>query len=79
MALRIISHKSIFYNLNKEKVDSLVSKLDYKGVSSIKSSFLRIKVFKDFSKDHYKIVQVCVCIRNVKCGWRYLYKDIISG
>lgn len=55
MALRIISHKSIFYNLNKEKVDSLVSKLDYKGVSSIKSSFLRIKVFKDFSKDHYKI------------------------
>ncbi|SFN67423.1 GLPGLI family protein [Chryseobacterium oleae] len=55
MALKIINNQSIFYNLNKEKIDSLVSKLDYKGVSLIKNSFLRIKVFKDFSKDYCTI------------------------
>ncbi|MEJ5052226.1 GLPGLI family protein [Chryseobacterium culicis] len=55
MALKIIANQSIFYNLNKEKIDSLVSKLDYKGVSAIKNSFLRIKVFKDFSKDYFTI------------------------
>lgn len=55
MALKIINNQSLFYNLNKEKIDSLVSKLDYKGVSLIKNSFLRIKVFKDLSKDHYTI------------------------
>ncbi len=51
MALKVIKNKSIFYSLNKEKIDSLVSKFDYKEVSAISNSFLRIKVFKNFSKD----------------------------
>lgn len=51
MGLKVILDKSIFYSLNKEKIDSLVSKFDYKGVSTISNSFLRMKVFKNLSKD----------------------------
>lgn len=52
MALKIVNDQSLFYNMNKERIDSLVNKYDYKGASSITSSFLRIKVFKDYSNDY---------------------------
>lgn len=52
MVLKIANDQSIFYNLNKNKIDSLVSKYNFKAISSINSSLLRIKVFKNFSKDY---------------------------
>ena len=50
MALKIINGQSIFYNLNKEKIDSLVKKNNFKDVAFVTSSFLRFKIFKDLSK-----------------------------
>ncbi len=55
MTLKIINGQSIFYNLNKEKIDSLVNENNFKDVASITSSFLRFKIFKDLSKNHYII------------------------
>jgi len=53
MSLKIINGQSIFYNLNKEKIDSLVNENNFKDVAFITSSFLRFKIFKDLSKNHY--------------------------
>ncbi len=55
MALKIINGQSIFYNLNKEKIDSLVKENNFKDVAFVTSSFLRFKIFKDLSKNHYII------------------------
>lgn len=55
MALKVIEGQSIFYNLNKEKIDSLVSESNFKAVASVTSSLLRLKVFKNLSKDYYSV------------------------
>lgn len=55
MVLKVIQDKSIFYNSNKERIDSLVNKFDYEGASTIQNSFLRMKIFKNFSQDLYTI------------------------
>lgn len=55
MVLKIIKGQSIFYNLNKEKIDSLVDKNNFKALSSITSSLLRLKVSKNLYKDHSNV------------------------
>lgn len=51
MVLKIIKGKSVFYNFNKEKIDSLVQKNNFEATSTISSSLLRLKVFKDLTKN----------------------------
>lgn len=55
MVLKTIKGQSSFYNLNKEKIDSLVDKNNFKALSSITSSLLRLKVSKNLAKDYSNI------------------------
>jgi|GEM_PF-1142346 len=55
MVLKIIKGQSIFYNVNKEKIDSLVRKNNFKAVYTINSSLLRLQVSKSLSKDYSTI------------------------
>lgn len=55
MTLKVIKGQSIFYNLNKEKIDSLVNKSNFEAVATVTSSLLRLKVFKNLSKDYCSV------------------------
>lgn len=52
MMLDIVKDQSIFYNLDKEKIDSLVSKNKIKDALSLQSPLLRLRVSKKLSKNY---------------------------
>ncbi|WP_128572447.1 GLPGLI family protein [Chryseobacterium sp. P1-3] len=55
MILKIVKDQSIFYNLNKATIDSLISQNNIVAVKSIASPLLRLKVSKHLSKNIHTV------------------------
>ncbi|HAO28434.1 MAG TPA: hypothetical protein DCQ68_13835 [Chryseobacterium indologenes] len=55
MILNIIGDQSLFYSLNKAKIDSLVNTNNSKAARSMTSPLLRLKVYKTLSKSECSV------------------------